>query len=50
MPSLLEKCAVIAGAVGLKQPQLAALLEEQGAAARAGARTRVPMTLRSRSP
>ena len=31
MPSLLEKCVAIAGAVGLRQPQLTALLAEQGA-------------------
>lgn len=31
MPSLLEKCVAIASAVGLRQPQLTALLAEQGA-------------------
>ena len=32
MPNLLEKCALIARAVGLNQTQLGVLLEEQGVA------------------
>ena len=52
MPSLLEKCALIAGAVGIKQAQLAALLEEQGAAGVLAARAvpAVGRRVRARAP